>query len=426
MGRLWRNRDFALFWAGQSIGDLGTSVSTVVLPLIAVTTLDASPFAVGALGAAAWLPWLLIGLPAGAWVDRLPYRPVLVACDLARVALIGSVPVAAAAGGLRMAQLYAVAFGVGVATVFFQVAYQAYLPTLVDRDDLVEGNAKLQGSQSVAAVSGPGLGGLLSQVMRPPYALAVDAASYLVSAVTLLAIRTRKAPQEPTAREPLRRDVAEGARYVLADPLLRVLTIAPAAGNPFFAGVTTLAVLFLVRTVDLQPGVVGLLLAAGGLGSVVGAVLARRIAAAFGTARTVWLSIALTYPAALLIPLTGDGWRVACFVVGFFVLEVGVLVYNVTVIAWRQAYVPPRLIGRVVATMRFLLYGTIPLGGLLGGALAGWIGVREAMWVLIVGNLVMPLLLVASPLRRLRDLPEAPAVATVPTAADGARTPARH
>lgn len=415
MSRLWGNRDFTLFWSGQTIGDLGTAVSAVVLPLIAVTTLDAHAFAVGALGAAAWLPWLLIGLPAGAWVDRLPYRPVMVSCDVARLVLIGSVPVAAAIGGLGLAQLYVVAFGTGVATVFFQVAYQAYLPTLVDRGDLVEGNAKLQGSQSVAAVGGPGLGGLLSQVMRAPYALAVDAASYLVSAVTLLAIRTREAPQQSTEREPLRREVAEGARYVLSDPLLRVLTIAPAAGNPFFAGVEALAVLFLVRTVGVQPGVVGLLLAAGSLGSIVGAMLARRIARALGTARALWLSIACTAPAALLIPLTENGGRLACFVVGIFVLDAGVLVYNVTIVAWRQAYVPPQLIGRVVATMRFVLFGTIPLGGLLGGALAGWIGVREAMWVLVVGNLVMPLILIASPLRRLRDMPETPVPAAVPT-----------
>jgi MFS family permease len=415
VSRLWRNRDFALFWAGQSIGDLGTAVSAVVLPLIAVTTLDASAFAVGALGAAVWLPWLLIGLPAGAWVDRLPYRPVMVSCDLLRLVLIGSVPVAAAIGSLGLLQLYVVAFGTGVATVFFQVAYQAYLPMLVDRGDLVEGNAKLQGSQSVAAVAGPGLGGLLSQVMRAPYALAVDAVSYLISAVTLLAIRTREAPRTSTEREPLRREVADGARYVLADPLLRVLTIAPAAGNPFFAGVMTLAVLFLVRTVGVQPGVVGILLAAGSLGSIVGAMLARRIAAALGTARAVWLPIAVTAPAALLIPLTEDGGRLVCFVVGIFLLEAGVLVYNVTVVAWRQSYVPPHLIGRVVATMRFLLFGTIPLGGLLGGALAGWIGVREAMWVLVLGDLVMPLILVASPLRRLRDLPETPIPAAVPT-----------
>jgi MFS family permease len=409
MGGLWRNRDFALFWGGQTIGDLGTAVSGVVLPLIAVTTLDASPFAVGAVAAAVWLPWLLVGLPAGAWVDRLPYRPVLVACDLVRMVLIGSVPVAAAAGALGLAQLYVVAFGTGVATVFFQVAYQAYLPTLVDRDDLPEGNAKLQGSESVALVGGPGLGGLLSQLMRAPYALVVDAASYLVSAVTLLAIRTREAPRPATAREPLRREIVEGARYVRADPLLRVLTVAPAAGNPFFAGVNALAVLFLVRTVGVRPGVAGLLLAAGSVGGIVGAVLARRVARAVGTARALWLPMALTAPAALLVPLTEDGVRLACFVVGIFVLEAGVLIYNVTIVAWRQAYVPPALLGRVVATMRFLLFGTIPLGGLLGGALAGWIGVREAMWVLVVGNLVMPLLLIASPLRRLRDMPAAPA-----------------
>jgi predicted MFS family arabinose efflux permease len=408
VGRLGRNRDFTLFWAGQTIGDLGTAVSTVVLPLIAVSTLDASPIAVGALSAATWLPWLLIGLPAGAWVDRLPYRPVLVGCDLGRMLLIGSVPVAAAAGHLGLPQLYVVAFGTGVGTVFFQVAYQAYLPTLVDRDDLTAGNARLQASSSVALVGGPGLGGLLSQVMRAPYALAVDAVSYLVSAATLLAIRTREAPRPETAREPLHREVRTGARYVLADPLLRVLTIAPAAGNPFFAGVMALTVLFLVRTVGVRPGVVGVLLAAGSLGGIAGALLARRIGRALGTARTVWLSMTLTAPAALLIPLTANGARLVCFVIGTFVLEAGILVYNVTVVAWRQAYVPAALIGRVVATMRFLLFGTIPLGGLLGGALAGWIGVREAMWVLVAGNLLMPLLLIASPLRRLRDLPTAP------------------
>jgi MFS family permease len=414
-GRLWRNRDFTLFWVGQTVGDLGTAVSTVVLPLIAVSTLQASAFAVGALGAAAWLPWLLVGLPAGAWVDRLPYRPVMVGCDLLRVLLIGSVPLTAALGTLSLAQLYVVAFGTGVATVFFQVAYQAYLPTLVPRDDLAEGNAKLQGSQSVATVGGPGLGGLLGQLMRAPYALAVDAVSYLVSAVSLLAIRTREAPRRRTAREPLVREIVAGARYVQADPLLRVLTIAPAAGNPFFAGVEALAVLFLVRTVGVQPGVVGLLFAAGSLGTVVGAMLARRIARAVGTARALWLSVVATSPAALLVPLTDDGVRLACFVVGIFVVSAGVLVYNVTIVAWRQAYVPADLIGRVVATMRFLLFGTIPLGGLLGGALAGWIGVRPAMWVLVVGNLVMPLLLVASPLRRMRDMP-----ATAQAAADSA------
>lgn len=410
-GRLWRDRDFTLFWAGQTIGNLGTAVSSVVLPLIAVTTLQASALAVGALGAAAWLPWLLVGLPAGAWVDRLPYRPVLVGCDLVRMLLIGSVPVAAALGLLGLAQLYLVAFGTGIATVFFQVAYQAYLPTLVRRDDLAEGNAKLQGSESVATVGGPGIGGLLAQLMRAPYALAADAASYLVSAVSLLAIRTREAPRRRVAREPLRREIAAGARYVRADPLLRVLTLAPAAGNPFFAGVEALAVLFLVRTVGVQPGVVGVLFAAGSLGTVAGAMLARRVARTLGTARTLWASVALTSPAFLLVPLTEGGVRLACFVVGLFVVTAGILVYNVTIVAWRQAYVPPDLLGRVVATMRFLLFGTIPIGGLLGGALAGWIGIRPAMWVLVVGNLAMPLLLVFSPLRRLRDLPAAPAMA---------------
>lgn len=259
-----------------------------------------------------------------------------------------------------VAQLYVVAFGTGVGTVFFQVAYQAYLATLVNREDLTAGNARLQGSSSVAMVGGPGLGGLLSQLTRAPYALAVDAASYLVSAVTLLAIRTREAPRHLNEREPLRREVRAGARFVLADPLLRVLTIAPAAGNPYFAGMMALAVLFLVRTVGVRPGVAGVLLAASSLGGIAGALLARRIARALGTARAMWLTMALTAPAALLIPLTSDGGRLVCFVAGMFVLEAGILVYNVTISAWRQAYVPPALIGRVVATMRFLLFGDGP------------------------------------------------------------------
>jgi hypothetical protein len=413
---LWNDRDFRLLWAGQTIGDLGTAVSAVVLPLVAVTTLAASPLQVGVLSAVEWLPWLLVGLPAGAWVDRLPYRPLMVACDLVRLVLLGSVPVAAALGRLGLPQLYGVAFGTGVATVFFQVAYQAYLPTLVDRADLVEGNAKLQGSQSAAAVAGPGLGGLLAQLFRAPYALVVDAASYLVSALTLLAIRTRQAPRERVERAPLRREIAAGARYVFADPLLRVLTIAPAAGNPFSAGFGALAVLFLVRTVGVRPGLAGLLLAAGALGTLAGAALARPLARVLGTARALWLPMAVTTPFGLLVPLTEDDWRLTCFLVGVFVSLAGVLVYNVTISAWRQAYVPAGLLGRVVATMRFLLFGTIPLGGLLGGALAGWIGVRGAMWVLMAGNLVMPLLLVLSPLRRLRDLP-------VRAAAAGLREP---
>ncbi|MCU1656768.1 MAG: transporter [Pseudonocardiales bacterium] len=426
-GRLLRHRDFLLLWAGQSTSDVGTAVSTIVLPLIAVVYLHATPLEVGALAAAEWVPWLLIGLPAGVWVDRSRCRPLMLACDAARALLIASVPVAAALNRLGIAQLFIVAFLTGIATVIFQVAYLAYLPSLVERDDLVEGNAKLQGSGAVAAVVGPGLGGVLVQAFRAPFALIVDAASYVVSAAALLAIRAREPAREPgelgepgEPREPdgpdglgeprsVRREIGEGGRYVAADPILRVLTIAPALCNFFFTGFEAIAVLFLVRSVHLAPSSVGLLMGVVSLGSVLGAALARPVGRRIGTSRAVWMAMLVTAPFGLLIPLTTRGPGLGFFVAGNVVLFVGILVYNVTVSSFRQAYCPPHILGRVVASMRFVLFGTIPLGALAGGALAAALGARTATLVLLAGNLLPGLVLAASPLRRMRDLPDRPA-----------------
>ncbi|MGI8762359.1 MAG: MFS transporter [Jatrophihabitantaceae bacterium] len=402
------HRDFRLLWAGQSTSDVGTAVSTVVLPLIAVVYLHASAFEVGALSAAEWVPWLLIGLPAGVWVDRSRCRPLMLACDLVRAVLIASVPIAAAFHRLGLGQLFAVAGLTGIATVIFQVAYVSYLPTMLPREDLVEGNAKLQGSGAVAQVVGPGIGGALVQVFRAPFALVADAASYLISAAALLAIRAREVPHEPSVRH-LRREIAEGARYVAGDPLLRVLTISPAIANFFFTGYGAIEVLFLVRAVHLQPASVGLLVGVVSLGSVLGAALARPVGRRIGTARAIWLVTLVTSPFALLIALTTRGAGLVFFLVGNTVMFVGVLIYNVTVGGFRQAYCPPQVLGRVVATMRFVLFGTVPLGALAGGALAGWLGTRDAVWVLTAGNVLPAFVLLASPLRRMRELPDGPA-----------------
>jgi predicted MFS family arabinose efflux permease len=405
--RLWRHRDFLLLWGGQSTSDVGTAVSAVVLPLIAVVYLHATAFEVGALAAAEWAPWLLIGLPAGVWVDRSRCRPIMLACDVARALLIGSIPLAAALDRLTIGHLYVAAFGTGVATVLFQVAYQSYLPRLLDRDDLAEGNAKLQGSGAVAQVGGPGLGGALVQVFRAPYALLADVGSYIVSAFVLIAIRHRE-ERPPVAERRLRREIAEGARYVRADPILRVLTIAPAISNFFFTGAESIAVLFLVRTVGVDPAAVGLLVGGVSLGSVLGALVARPIARRIGTSRAIWLLTLVTGPFGLLIPATHRGAGLVFYVVGTVTLFVGILVYNVTIGGFRQAYCPPAILGRVVATMRFVLFGTIPLGALAGGALAGTVGTRTALFVLMAGNCLAGVVLVMSPLRNLRDLPQHP------------------
>jgi predicted MFS family arabinose efflux permease len=407
-GGLLHHRDFRLFWIGQGVSDVGTSISYVVVPLVAVVYLRASAFEVGALSAFEWLPWLLIGLPAGVWVDRSRKRPLLIWCDVVRLLLIGSLPLLAAFDALTIAELFGVALATGVATVVFQVAYQSYLPTLIERDDLVEGNAKLQGTHAVAAVVGPGIGGLLVQLFRAPFALLADAASYLVSVLALTAIRAREEEPEALEERSLRGEIAEGARYVRRDPLLRVMTISPALGNFFYIGYESIVVLFLVRSVHLQPGTVGVLLALVGLGAVIGAAIARPVAQWVGTSRAVWAGMGATVPFALLIPVTSRGAGLVFFVVGNVVLLVGVLIYNVTIGSFRQAYCPPHLLGRVVATMRFVVFGTMPLGALLGGTLAELLGPRTAVWVLMLGNLLPIFVLYFSPLRTMRDLPEHP------------------
>jgi MFS family permease len=406
--RLLRHRDFRLLWIGQGVSDIGTAVSTVVLPLVAVVYLHSSPFEVGLLAALEWLPWLLIGLPAGVWVDRSAKRPILIQADVCRMLLIGSVPVAAAFGVLTIGHLLGVAFGTGVATVLFQVAYQSYLPTIVAPDDLAEGNAKLQGTQAAAGVAGPGVGGLLVQAFRAPFALVADAISYFVSVLALLGIAAREEPIERSASRSVRAEISEGARYVRSDPLLRTLTISPAIGNFFYAGFESIIVLFLVRSVYVAPGTVGLLVAVVGLGAVAGAALARPVSRWIGTSRTIWVGMAVTSPFALMIPLTTRGAGLGFFVAGQVIVALGVLMYNVTIGGFRQRYCPPRILGRVVASMRFVLFGTTPLGSLVGGALASVLDIRTAMWVLVIGNLIPIAVLYFSPLSTMRDLPTAP------------------
>jgi MFS family permease len=406
---LIRHRDFLLLWGGQTVSDVGTAISIVVLPLIAVVYLHAGGIAVGALGAAEWLPWLLIGLPAGVWVDRSRRRLLMLNCDIVRAALLASIPVAAAYDALHMAQLYAVAFGTGLATVVFQVAYQAYPPTVVTREQLPEANAKLLGSQSVAQFVGPGIGGLLVESFRAPFALIADAASYVVSFVSLAVIRAPEPRPTRTQHESVRTAIAAGARFVRHDPLLRTMTIAPAVANFFFSGFEAIVVLFLVRSVHLAPSSVGLLVGLVSLGAVLGAAIARPVSRRYGTARAMWVSSAVTTPLGLLIPLTSRAAGLAFFVVPNVAIFVGIMIYNVTITAFRQAYCPPELLGRVVASMRFVLFGTVPLGALTAGVLASALGPRPAVLVLLAGNLLSSLVLYLSPLRTMRDLPAGPA-----------------
>ena len=406
MASLWGHRDFRRLWAGDTISQFGSTIGNVAIPLLAVGALAATPFEMGLLTAAETAAFLLVGLPAGTWVDRLRRRPLMLRADLGRAALLVSVPVAAWLGWLTFAQLVVVALLVGVLTVFFDVAYQSYLPSLVGREHLMEGNSKLQTSQSVAQVTGPTLSGWLAQAVGAANAVLGTGLGYLASAAFLWRIRKPEPQPEQVPGRNLRADIAEGLRFVLRHPLLRAITAATATCNLFGSIDTAMQVLFLRRELNLGAGTVGMLLAAAGLGGVLGALTATWWSRRFGQARTIWLIMVLTQPLLLLVPLTQRDWRLALYVVGMLSMTYGAVVYNVAQVSFRQAICPDRLLGRMNASVRFLVWGTMPVGGLLGGLLGQWLGVRPTLWVAAVGGMSGVLWLVISPLRRLRDLPD--------------------
>jgi predicted MFS family arabinose efflux permease len=334
-------------------------MTAMAMPLVAVVMLNANTLMIGLLQAAVWLPWLLLGLPAAAWIDRFTPRPVMLICNIASLALFASVPLAAWTGLLTIGQLLIVALLSGIAGVFFSTAYQPYLTSLLPRKDLAEANAKLQGSESAAYIVGPGLGGVIAQVFGAVSALLVDALTFAVSALCLARIRVRepaRAPQ-PKRRRALRTEIADGIRFIVRDPYLRAITLYGGATN--FAGNIMHAVLvvFLVRSVGMSPGSTGGLLALAGLGGVVGAMLSSRLARRLGTARAVLVGEACTVPFGLLIPLTTPGPGLAFFMVGGTVLTAGVVAGNVITASFRQSYIPVAMLGRVTATTRLVIFG---------------------------------------------------------------------
>ncbi|MGW6850570.1 MFS transporter [Streptomyces virginiae] len=402
-----RLRDFRLLIAGAATGQLGAQVTLVALPLVAVLELDAPAFQVGLLTAAETAAFLLVGLPAGALTDRMRKRPLMIRADLLRAVAMASIPAAALVGALTMAQLYVVALVTGVATVFFDVAHQSYLPQILPRDQLVAGNGALETVRSTAHVTGPGIGGGLVQLVGAQFAVIVDAVGYLLSALFLQRVRrTEEAPEPAAAGASLREEIGEGVRFVFGHPLLRVIALTTGLANFCTAVLMATQTVHLVRVVGLQAGGLGLVLSASAVGGLLGAVCAGRLAAGLGQARVMLLSVLVTGPFALLWPLSGHGLLGAVlFAAGSAVVSFGAVVYNVAQVSFRQGMCPPRLLGRMNATLRFLMWGTLPLGALLGGALAQSYGSRTALAWCAVGILAVPLPLLLSPLRRMRDLP---------------------
>lgn len=399
---LLRQREFGRFLAATALGQLGDRIMFLAFPLVAIAALDADEFQVGLLTAMTTAGSLLVGLPAGAWVDRMRKRSVMISTDLVRALALLTIPVAWWAGLLTIWWLYAVALFHGVLTVFFDVAYVSYLPHLVGRGHLMEGNSKLSAIRSVTSISGPGVAGPLVGFAGAPATLLVSSAGMALSGLLAFSIRKREQKPEPGEHPRLVRDVKEGLRFVREQPALRAILLGDAIFNLFLIMYQTMLLVFLEREAGLAPFGIGLVLSGMGCGALLGALLATRLSTRAGQGRVIWLAPLFTCPLTALMPLTRPGWSVAVAALGLSALSLGGVVRVVAQSSFQQALTPDRLLGRVSATARFVSWGGIPLGGLLGGASGSVFGASGTLWIGAAGMTVSVLPNVLSPLRTMR------------------------
>jgi predicted MFS family arabinose efflux permease len=400
-----QQRQFWTYWAASSTSSVGSAVTGVALPLTAVVVLGAGELQMGLLAAAAYVAWLVIGLPAGAIVRHLPLRGVQVAMDAVRALAIASIPVAWWLGHLGIGHLLAVALVISFADVIFFVANSTFLPRVVPREQLQSRNSLMSGTHAVSQLGGPSLGGLLVQLIGAVPTLLVDAVSYLVSAVLLRSLPDADRPREENPA-PIREQIREGWTFVTRHPVMNPCLWDATATNFVCGGQMALFAIYLVRVVDAPTGLVGFLLAAEGIGSLVGAAVCPWLVHRVGSARACLGGGVVSVVGAFLIPL-GDGpvaW--ALFALGNVVFAGGVVVLSTTTRTYRQIATPPELLSRVLATVRFVSWGAIPVGGVVGGVVGAWLGPREALVVLAALSVLSPLVLFLSPIRRMRDFPD--------------------
>lgn len=399
------NRDFHLLWFGEGVSVLGNATTVVLVPLLAVTGFGAGAGWVGVLTAAAWLPWLLVGLPAGAWIDQRSPRQVMIAADLVAAGTLASVPLAWYTGVLTLPHLAAAALINGVCTVFFRTAYVKLVTALVEPDQLEDANGRLIGTESAMQVGGQGLAGLLVRAVGAAGGLVVDVLSFCVSAACLWRIRTPDAAPDCERPEPLLHRIRAGIAVVVHDPYLRALTMIGGASNFGLTGINTLTVIFCLEGLDLRPSLVGYVLALGSTGAVIGAVAVRRISVRWGSGRaSTWLFVASGF-SGLLIPVATPGLGVAWFVLGMFALGLFVVAGNVVRSAWRQRYVPAAMLARVITTTQMINFGTMPAAALTAGALGESLGLRTTLAIMAMIHALASISILLTRLRPMRELP---------------------
>jgi MFS family permease len=407
---LWLHAEFRKLWAGQTVSLFGSLVTRTALPFAAILVLQATPFQMSLLSAADLVAAFLVGLFAGVWVDRLRRRSIMIVADLGRAVLLGSIPAAAVFGLLSFAHLYVVAFGVGILTMFFDVAYIAYLPTLIPREDLVEGNSKLAATASVASVGSFGLGGWLVQLLTAPGAIFVDALSFVFSALTLWLIRTPEPPPAPKAeRSGIWAEIGEGLTALARNPILRAVAGSVVTLEFCYGIFGTLFLLYASRELGFAPGLLGMIFAVGGVSSLLGAIAAGPLTCRFGLGLTLVLALLLVSLGQLLVPLAqGATVLAAALLVGQQLVGDGAMtVYEISQTSLRQTVTSDRLLGRVNASIRFLSLAMSIIGALASGVLGETIGLRPTIFIGVGIGFISLFWLLLSPVWKLREMPVA-------------------
>lgn len=406
---LWRDGNFLTMWSGQALAQLGSQVTELAIPVLAVLLLQASELELGLLNAAGVAAFLVVGLPAGAWIDRMRKRHVMIWADAVRALALAALPLLWWLGALEMWHLYAVALVVGVATVFFDVSYQSIIPSLVRSEQIAEANGKLEATRELANIAGPAAGGWLVAALSAPFAILATVGTYVASFVALLLTRDDEEPRTADDRGPILREIGEGLRWVFGNPLLLRIVGTTASSNLFATVSFTLLPLFLLRELGLSPEAMGIIFSLGAIGGLAGAIATPHVVRRIGEARAIPASAIAFSAIACLLPLAATVPSIAfgLLVVQGFVSSFTVLVYNITQVTFRQRITPRRLLGRMNASVRFCVWGVMPIGALLAGALGTWLGVVPTMWIGAAGQLLAAAFVVIGPFWRMRRLPDA-------------------
>jgi len=408
-GSLWRDRNFLTLWSGQALSQFGAQITELAIPVLAVLMLNASEWEVGLLNAAQVAAFLVVGLPAGAWIDRMRKRRVMIWADAVRAVALATLPVLALLGVLEIWHMIVVALIMGVATVFFDVSYQSILPSLVRTNQIAEANGKLQSTYELANIAGPGIGGWLIGVLTAPFAIFATVGTYVASFIALLFTRDHEKLRAPEDHKPLIHEIGEGLRWVFGNPLLRRIVGTTGMANFFGTIAQTLVPIFVLRELGLSPQMFGIVFSLSAVGGLVGAIATPRIIGWLGEARAIPVSaIAFSLapfflPAVSLVPALAF----PLLVVQGFIMSFTILLYNITQVTFRQRITPPRLLGRMNASIRFVVWGVMPIGALIAGALGTWIGTVPTLWIAATGELLACLFVVIGPFWGMRELPDA-------------------